>query len=482
MILPINLMPTLWVAVTSLPLLPSGKLDRKSVSHWLADMSADDYQRILPVADQTGAQEEPSTPAESSLRSIWAHVLNLLREQISMSQSFLSLGGDSISAMQVMGHCQKKGLGLTVQEILRSKSVPELASAIKEIRTVAYEAKEEIEKPFALSPIQSLWHQLPHHDRGHFNQSFYLKIQRRVSADDFRAAIEQLVARHSMLRARFQYQDGWQQRITNDIATSYRFAHRTVTSRDQIEQHIADCQAGLDSVNGPLFGAEFFEFGSELHAFLVGDHLVIDLVSWRLLLEELEEILEGNTLLPPSLSFQTWCQLQRENASTLKPAKLLPAPAQTPKYDLSYWGISDEENTYGNAGHQSFALDSAATSAFLSEECHNALHTEPIEVLLASLIHSWSQVFTDRDMPLFFNEGHGREPWDPSIDISRTVGWFTTGELLLPSKRAYTDASSVSHLGAVVPRCGGDSASCQRLPPSNRCERAFVLREPVSDV
>ncbi len=429
-VIPSNLVPTVWVAVTSLPLLPSGKLDRKRVSQWLADMSADEYYRIIPAAEE-GSHEEPSTDGESVLRSIWARVLNLPQERISMNQSFLSLGGDSISAMQVVGHCQKKGIRLTVREVLRSKSVPELASAIKELPAATYEAKEEIEKPFVLSPIQSLWHQLPHHDRGHFNQSFYLKLRRRIPIVEFRAAVEKLVTRHSMLRARFQYDgdSGWQQRLTEDVAGSYRFSHRTVSGRAQVEAHIADCQASLDNVNGPLFGAELFDFGSEQHAFVVGHHLVIDLVSWRLLLEELEDILEGGSPLPPSLSFQRWCQLQLEHARSLEPSKLLPALAQDPKFDLSYWGIAYEENTYGNAAHASFDLDSNITATFLNDS-NNALRTEPVEVLLASLVHSWSQVFTDREPPLFFNEGHGREPWSDDIDVSRTVGWFTTGKHL----------------------------------------------------
>lgn len=424
--LPLYMVPTVWIAVAALPKLSSGKLDRKQVSQWLANMDAETYQRAIQETQPSESTGEPMTPIESTLRAIWAHVLNLPENQVSMDRPFLSLGGDSISAMQVMGNCRKKGLGLGMQEILRSKSITQLAAAVKEVKTPANAMVEELEKPFDLTPIQSLWFQLPNQGHGHFNQSFYLRVQKKTTSEEFRLAVEKLVSRHSMLRARFTSspEGVWTQRVTDDVANSYRFRYETVTSKQEVDVMIEDSQKCLNHSNGPLFAADLFEFNGEQHAFLVGHHLVIDLVTWRLLLEELEELLRGGTLLPPALPFQKWCELQRDHAQTLKLDRVLP-PADIPALDFSYWGIEHQDNTYGNAGHESFDLDPSLTSLFLSD-CHNAMKTEPVEVLLASLIHSWSRVFTDRNMPAIFNEGHGREPWDPEIDVSRTVGWFTT--------------------------------------------------------
>ncbi|KAF2200880.1 acetyl-CoA synthetase-like protein [Delitschia confertaspora ATCC 74209] len=380
----------------------------------------------MPASEQTVSDQEPATEAQRALRSIWAHVLNLPEEQVSLERSFLSLGGDSISAMQVMGQCRKQGMALSVQEILRAKSILDLASAVKELHVDSASYDEEIDKPFGLTPIQSLWWQLPNQGHGHFNQSFYLLIKKRTTAEEFRFAVEKLVSRHSMLRARFSFSQeaGWQQRVTEDVVNSYRFRHRQPSSLEQINEDIADCQTCLDPQNGPLFAADLFEYNGEQRAFLVGQHLVIDLVSWRLLLEELEEMLSGGSLLPPALPFQKWSQMQLEHAKTLDISKVVPH-VDVPAIDFGYWGISHQDNTYGNAGHDAFELDSDITARFMND-CHNALRTEPLEVLLASLIHSWNQVFTDRALPAIMNEGHGREPWDSSIDVSRTVGWFTT--------------------------------------------------------
>lgn len=196
-----------------------------------------------------------------------------------------------------------------------------------------------------------------------------------------------------------------------------------MTSQAKIDSLIENTQQCLNHSQGPLFAADFFDYGTQQFAFLTGHHLVVDLVTWRLLLEELEEILKGGQLLSPALPFQKWAELQQEQAESLEPSQVLPE-VDVPPMDFTYWGIQHQDNTYGNASHASFELDKELSSAFLTT-CHAAYKTEPVEVLLASLIQSWSQVFIDRPIPAIFNEGHGREPWDPSIDITRTVGWFT---------------------------------------------------------
>jgi aryl carrier-like protein len=427
--LPIYMIPTVWIIVAAIPQLTSGKLDRKQVSQWLLDMTEDVYQRAIPATESTETMHEHATTLERTLRNIVAHVLNLPENQVPLNKPFLSLGGDSISAMQVMGQCRKQGIGLAVQEILRSKSIPQLATAVKETKTARHQYTESLETPFALTPIQSLWFALPNQGHGHFNQSFYLRLQRKVLKEDLQLAIQKLVVRHSMLRSRFTFSDesGWRQRLTDDVTGSYRFRHRAVSGKTEIDSMIEDSQKCLDHVKGPLFAADVFDIGGEQHAFLVGHHLVIDLVSWRVLLEELEEILLGNELLSPGLPFQTWAQLQQDQARTLDADKVVP-PVDIPALDYTYWGIEHRDNIYGNAGHSSFTLSPELTALFVGD-CHHAMKTEPVEVLLASLFHSWSRVFTDRSIPPIYNEGHGREPWDSELDISRTVGWFTTGML-----------------------------------------------------
>jgi aryl carrier-like protein len=163
----------------------------------------------------------PDSQMAEKLQSIWAHVLNL--PHVALDQPFLAVGGDSISAMQVVGQCRKNGIGLGVQDVLRSRSISQLAEAVQEIEHTNYDNVEYFDEEFDLTPIQSLYFQRPNEGRGHFNQSFYLQVKQKTATEEFRRAIEQLVARHSMLRARFSHSAelGWQQRLTSKSANVY---------------------------------------------------------------------------------------------------------------------------------------------------------------------------------------------------------------------------------------------------------------------
>lgn len=100
--LPFYMVPTVWIAVSSLPLLVSGKLDRKRTSQWLDALSDTTYQQAVPANVSPPSQEESVSTQESTLRSVWARVLNLPIEQVGINRAFLSLGGDSISASKLV--------------------------------------------------------------------------------------------------------------------------------------------------------------------------------------------------------------------------------------------------------------------------------------------------------------------------------------------------------------------------------------------
>ena len=422
------MVPSIFIAVGEIPLLPSGKLDRKSTMKWLEDMSGDLYRQIVEVNEQTpsnkSASKVPSSEVESQLRSVWGYVLNFPVEKIELTRSFLSMGGDSISAMQVKSQCLKRGMNFSVQDILRSKSIVQLAQCAKELETIV-EHQEIGEKSFGLSPIQTMFFKLPNQGKGHFNQSFFLRITRRVQEEDLRAAINTIVERHSMLRARFTKtsHDNWTQRITNDVDGSYRLKSYVIDNREEATAFIANSQASLDIVNGPIFAADLFDVEeNDQLLFMVGHHLVIDLVSWRNILEELEDLLlhPNNVSHDKPLSFQSWCQLQLEHSQQVSLDSVLPSDGPPPG-NAEYWGVDENKNNYGGVMIENFELDPETTSIMLTK-CHEALRTEVIDILLAALIHSFASVFSDRSVPAIYNEGHGREPSGLPIDLSRTIG------------------------------------------------------------
>ena len=424
--LPAFMTPSVWLVVNSMPLLRSGKLDRKSVTSWVNDLSESEY------SNWTGSvktEERNATELEQRLRLMWSHVLNLRADQISLQQSFLGAGGDSISAMMLRNHGQKQGLDMRVQDILRARSITHLASLTHAVDSgINYE--ETIEEDFDLSPIQVMYFDLPREQGGHFNQSFFLRLTRHIQPESVCRAVKAIVSRHSMLRSRFRLSaddEEWKQRITMDITGSFRFDAHELKSKEDTIPIISKRQASLNPVEGPLFAADLFNLGADDQlVFLVGHHLVLDLVSWRVILEDLEELLlnpEVNPKVATGVPFQAWCRMQTENSHKSSPGTVLPSN-EIPPQSYAYWGIDGHVNKYGEMTSQGFEIDAKTTSLILNDS-HNALRTDTVDILIAAMIHSFSQIFRDRPAPTIFNESHGREVWDDKIDLARTVGWFT---------------------------------------------------------
>lgn len=188
---------------------------------------------------------------------------------------------------------------------------------------------------------------------------------------------------------------------------------------------VAETQSCLDPFNGPIFAADLFNLRSGGQVlFLVAHHLCVDMVSWRIVLQDLEELIVSGSLSDEkALSFQSWCAMQLERALAHDAQLTLPFTPEQP--NLRYWGMHDSPNLYGDIKMESFTLSEDATK-YVLDGCHDVFGTDTVEILLASVIHSFRQTFTDRKVPTIYNEGHGREPWDANIDLSRTVGWFTT--------------------------------------------------------
>lgn len=465
--LPAYMVPVTWLCVEAIPMLPSRKMDRKSVATWVEQtLTTEQCQKIIMAGDSTSKTPSTGTPSntssspltdvEAKLRGIWSVVLNLPEDQISLDdRSFLSLGGDSISAMACASRAKKAHLDVTVQNVLRAKSVRQLAVSVKTtVQTDTHnEAEEEgLDAPSDLSPIQQLHFDVrgPAEGDEHFNQSFCLRLSRHIEASHVRKAIDVVVRRHGMLRARFLVGDDgkWRQVITSDVHASYRFRSRTARSRRNSEDGIASAQECLDVRHGPVLAAELITLGDsdEQTLFMTAHHLVVDLVSWRVILEEIEEILQAPSqdVVPPvhrSLAFIKWTALQREDCSGRQLAELLRATASVPSAQFAYWGMDNQPNMYGDVVCGSFELDAATTST-LTTDCHTPFRTETVDLLLAALIWSFRSTFNERTVPAIFNEGHGREAlMSRSADISRTVGWFTTlFPVALSSPQSFADA------------------------------------------
>ncbi|PYH86079.1 nonribosomal peptide synthase [Aspergillus uvarum CBS 121591] len=427
--LPPYMVPAVWIPLKKIPLNLSGKIDRKLLKGWLEDVDEATYQSIAAMATaETTAQ--PTSDMERKVQSAFSATLNIPLESVGLNTSFLSVGGDSISAMQVMSRLRSQNVRVTVQDVLKLRTVAALAGRAQSIEqstadNSALEA-EVLDEWFELAPIQRLLFQMQPQGQNHFNQSFVLKLGQDISQEELQKALQTIVLQHSMLRARFQHFDGfWHQKITNDVSGSFVLLPRESCNREEMIAKFREAETLFDISQGPVLTAQVCTTPEASYIFLAAHHLVIDLVSWRIIFNDLEDVIKtGKISSEPTTSFQSWVKLQHEYVSQ-NFSERSTWDLKAPVGDFDYWGMQGESNNWGDITTECFTLDAKRTSLLLGD-CNLPLRTEPTEVMVAALLHSFRHTFSDRKAPAVYLEGHGREPWTSAIDLSRTVGWFTT--------------------------------------------------------
>lgn len=452
--LPPYMMPALYFLVEAIPLLVSGKLDRKQAEKWLLSIDEATYNKVTG-AETDMASTAPITETVQQLREIWAAVFNIPIDAVNPGKSFISQGGDSLISMSIIAKCRKQGITLSLQEILQSKSLFQVAQMLDSRGHSAGSSKtakfaEKLDEDFDLSPVQQLYFQLgdkksTYNKETRFNQSQTFAFRQPIEASQLRKAIETIVTQHSMFRARFSRSAKgiWRQRIVGEVEKSYRFETHQVNEIRDLTAIQGRSQRGLDIEAGPLMITDLVQTKKQGQILsIIAHHLVIDVVSWNIILQQLEELLTSTTAsIEKPLSFQVWCQMQKEHAISkdVKHVKNI-LPFKVKKADLNFWGMAQQPNVYGDVDTQAFTLDQAAT-ALVVGDANNALGTQPLEIFLAALISSFARTFSQRSPPAIFNESHGRDPWESSIDITGTTGWFTSlSPIQVPDESCQGDA------------------------------------------
>ncbi|HEY2762813.1 MAG TPA: amino acid adenylation domain-containing protein, partial [Pseudonocardiaceae bacterium] len=422
--LPVYMVPSAFVVLEAMPLTTSGKVDR----------------RALPAPDSRPELEPgyvaPRTPAEHQLAGIWAEVLGLKR--VGVEDNFFGLGGDSILSIQLVSRARQAGLRLTSRDVFLHQTVAELALNVGTDATTQQVQHVPSHGPAPLSPIQH-WFFDTHGAQSHFTMSMLVELTEQLDESALRGAVDLVVAHHEALRTRFTFIAGhWSQQATATAPTGVleRRDLSTLTDAEQraaIETAATEAQSGLDVGSGPLLRAILFVLGPDRRPRLLitVHHLVIDGVSWRILLGDIEAAYHraraGRTPepAPTGTPFSHWAH---RLAEAVRAGDL--------DGDLPYWttvcdaapaGLPVDRtgaNTVRSARTVSVRLDRENTDALL-HQVPDAYRTQVNDVLLSALGRVLCE-WTDRDRVLVAMEGHGREDLLDGVDLSRTVGWFTT--------------------------------------------------------
>ena len=440
---PVYMIPTAYIAIATIPRTASGKIDRRQLRQLGAAMTLE----ALNPPSRVDEHHEPKDQSEHILREVWADVLNIPAPSISVDVAFARLGGDSITAMQVASRLRGQGRQIAVAEILRLQTIRALAPRLSSLEPSSATTQDfdtsAASKEWPLSPIQQLFLDANPVHYNHFNQSFLFSLAADTSLAMVKSATEAIVKRHGMLRARFNRDTGgtWRQQVERFGPESVTFEVHTVGDDDEIESKTQHRQSTLDIQNGPVFAVDVFLSDKRSAILLSAHHLVIDLVSWRIIWHDMQELMRGRSLHPPTTSFQTWCDLQESGSQAASSGQALSASSRPIDYD--YWGIEPQENHNGSVDAFT-ACVGAQTTAILLGKGNDAFRTEPTDIIVAALATAFRTAFPDRETAVIHMEGHGREPMAGAVtDVSETVGWFTEFRpVQLPSAadRSLTDA------------------------------------------
>ena len=426
-VMPDYMMPAHFVFMPALPLTQNGKLDRRALPVPTVSRNENDKPFIAP-----------RNPTEQVIADVWKAVLRI--DRVSVDDHFFELGGDSILSIQVIARCRQQGLKLTPRDLFSRPTIAQLAEAVVTAPVGVKVSSEPATGEVPLTPIQHWFFEQQFADPHHWNQAFLFQVPPDLDLPTLEVALRKLLTRHDALSMRYgQNAAGhWIQQYGVD-ESNLRLGQidlSSVARQDQtaaIERHAAAEQATFDLAAGPLFRAVHFKLGADVRGrlLLAIHHLVVDGVSWRVLREDLESLYfaAAGGSVPPILektsSLQTWAKALHEHAQSAvvkdtfeqwrtlasKPALVLPhhAAGQLP---------------HAATGMLTTRLSRDETLALL-QHLPGVFKTQINDALLTALALSLQRWAGGKTVRIDL-EGHGREYLADGVDVSRTVGWFTT--------------------------------------------------------
>ncbi len=439
------MLPSVLVHLNKLPLTVNGKVDRQS----------------LPAPQFKAANTfiAPRNELEEQLCQIYSEVLGVELLQIGITGDFFQLGGDSISSIQLTSRIrQRLKVSLSVKQVFSSKTVEKLSSLISAEKLVLASAEAvpiqesaELSGEFGLLPVQDwFFYQIDRgifQNPGYWNQAFLIKVE-ELDLIILRHCLNILVSYHDSLRLGYNWDNP--QQIKQVYRASSQFTDIKIkcldassVTPDEYFTILSNWQNGF-KLNGAeaLFSVGYLYGYADGSAriFFAFHHLLIDAISWRIIIEDLQTLYAKFNLAksqeqldvllrqtPEELlgvkgtSYRQWVNLVAEYHKDKQAERVF--------WDSQLTAVADSQQRLVELAGQSYnhyeiSLDAKLTELLLSK-ANQAYHTEINHLLLCAFGLALAKL-TGNSTNFITLEGHGREEISPQQDISRTVGWFTS--------------------------------------------------------
>ncbi|QJB31839.1 non-ribosomal peptide synthase/polyketide synthase [Chitinophaga oryzae] len=418
--LPEYMVPAAIIVMDQLPLTANGKIDKRALPE--------------PALESTAAATyvAPRNTTEEVLAAIWQELLGV--QQVGIYDNFFELGGDSIITIQAVGRIRRAGYELQPRDLFVHQHIAALAAHIhaQAGRSVTGE-QGKLTGESGLLPVQQWFLQLDAAAVNHFNQSVLLGIDKKITGEQLIPAIRQLVNYHDALRFVYHQQENKWQQVYSGGEGELEIADLRSVPAEQLPAAITATadryQASLDIRKGVVTKVVLVltpEAEAANRLFMVVHHLAVDAVSWRILLEDLQLLLQGQSLPErKGSSYRQWQQALVNYGNTQRGLSqapywekiaLQPLPLKTDR-------IFEGQVTMADTRSYTSQLSTHSTRRLL-KETSQAYHTEINDILLTALALTLSE-WNGHSAVIVGLEGHGREDINKDIDTSRTVGWFT---------------------------------------------------------
>ena len=409
--LPDYMIPAYFMELTEIPVTVNGKVDKRM----LPQITIHRDSEYIP----------PRNPKEKLLIEAVEKVLQL--KGISVKDGFFEMGGDSIKAIGIVSYLRERNMGLSVRNLMESDTVEEMALYMEDLSENTYDQGESYGAVVDTPMLRMFRHWNLRNPR-HFNQAVFIPMD--VEEDALRYGLNAITEHHDILRGVYREERLILQPFKEDChfdLKSYEVPENA--DRDMwIKEHCTLMQATMDLANGPLVKACIFKTTGDTFVMIAVHHLLIDSVSWHIILEDLDRAVTAyargvKAELPlKTASFRQWSQALEEYSRSAVPEK------ERLHWDTVLQGIRDYplqkcDFSVDDREEIHISMTSTQTQQLLTEAC-NTYHTQINDLLLAALALAVREHTGQRQVAICL-EGHGREPIHIPIDIDRTVGWFT---------------------------------------------------------
>ncbi|WP_341274856.1 amino acid adenylation domain-containing protein [Clostridium beijerinckii] len=420
--IPSYMVPTYFIKIDSIPVTSNGKVNRREL------------MKLEGGSTSSIEYKGPENDIERAMVAVWQNVLGI--RQIGVQDDFFDLGGDSIKAMQIVSKLKMYNYYIEVKDVFKSLTIRNLSKCVK-YKGIEIDEKE-VTGNVQLAPIQKWFFDANFEKIDHWNQAIMLYRESRFDEKILEKVFKKIIDHHDALRICFKEENSEIIAINRDSKIKgyefnvYDLMNLNINVENEIKNLCNKVQESMSIERGPLVKVALFKTNRGDHLLIAIHHLVVDGVSWRIILEDINNLYSSlekgqEVSLPPkTTSYKMWADEIKNNVNS-----------RVVTSSIEYW--KSVENTHVDelpkdkkvTGVYIGKMAKVKTDFLLEEESQDLLNnvnkaynTEINDILISALVRSISML-SNSDKVLISLEGHGREEIFNKVDITRTVGWFT---------------------------------------------------------